>query len=326
MPGFVLLAIAACAEPSGPAPIDTIPTPVIGPDTVRAVERFGRYHAEIHDTTPPALPTDTPDGPFVTIATSSAGDRVGKVQDRFSIWLAGAPAPSYMFRADTVLGTLFAHQINTRGEVVFSGANQFASTQPNVRFWRAGSHKVVITQACRAGVGPLNNRGILLTQDCASLYRNYLTVSSPYSPETTPSARFAGKTCSAGGRYSDGIAINDSNELLVSVESALGQNAPVVLWLAGGCVNLGGAFPGIIFNVLGANGLVGGYRDADFDVAVITNGTHLARVDDLLDDAPGQPAWHILSVKSIDANQVIIAQAIRIADSRVFTVKLTPVP
>lgn len=325
---LVVATIAASAYACGEPPV-TPPPGAERPDSeqvwfhyspAEAVAHFGRYHLEPSVPPPPTYPTATPDGEFVTGATSSAGHRVGKVAGRFAIWPANQAAPSYMFPADTNESQLAARLINDRLEVALVGPPGFSSV---AYIWR-GARMQSVYKGC-ANVVALNNRGLVGLNTTCQLYNSGFTVASPFDPDTAWSGRFAGQKCGVGGRYSSIRAINDDNEVLKQVERSPGQG-PATILLGSGCVDLDRTFPGVglTWSVLGPV-LAGGFRSTGtgFDVGVITDGAQVAAVNDLLDDS-SRSEWRVLAITRVNADHTLNASAVSMVDGRVIPVRLLP--
>jgi hypothetical protein len=281
-----------------------------------AVATFGRYRVDLTPVVPP--PTATPDGEFVTAATSPAGHRVGRIEGRLAIWLAGAASPAYMFPPDTNESDLVATQISDRKEVLLV-SGQYSAT---IYTWLDNELKKAYGPDCLFA-RVLNARGMIGANTICRLYNSGFTVLSAFSPDNSRSGRFAGETCNVGGRYSSIIAIDDDNEILRTVERRPGGGS-VTTVAATGCIVLDDRFAGLplVWNAL-RSGLIGGHRAATsgFTIGVITDGVHIGAVNDLL-TADAAAEWRILSVTGIGAGASLRCQAISVRDGHTTTLTL----
>ena len=300
-----------CSDPGGPT-----------------LAHLGRYHAELYvPPPPPVYPTSTPDGEFVATLTNRHG-RAGKVGDRLAYWPMGAAAPEYLFRADTNPAAIVPLALNARGEIILRLPQSGIPTNA-IYIWRAGEVKTIVSSGFPCWIfNGINNRGLIILSSCAELYDRYYKFVSPFGPpDTAQFRRFVGGSCASGGRYNSIIALNDSNEVIAIHEKQPTQGS-ATSWFAGGCRDLSAVFPTAEWQSFSNIGLVGGNyvkSGAQVTTAVLTDGTNVATVNDLLDDA-SRAKWYVTSIDRILDDRAMVVHAMDLATGQSVQLQLTPLP
>jgi hypothetical protein len=212
-------------------------------------------------------------------------------------------------------------RINDRQEVAFKVTPKFDSTV--VYVWKSSQLKqaYVGVRSCPTVVA-FNNRGVMGIQSQCALHPFGFILASPFGADMSNSGRFAGQPCPSG-ISSSLVNLADDNDYLLSTSGSSFIPATRAIHAAG-CLDLGAKFEdyGVGWGSIGA-GLVGGGRftGTPFSVGAITDGSAIAAMNDLLDDA-SRAEWRVLYISRILADGTMIAQAIALSDSRVVAVKL----